>query len=770
MTPHSATFSNPSEALKRLGPVVLILILGASLTVYQYFENLNLEDQRIQRKFDYAVIDHVQSLRSAITHKLTALRSMQLLFSYSKEVTRDEFEGASSLVMLEDPGIVAVEWLPIVQRHERKELIERARSYGYADFRLHDVSPTGELIPAAEADEYYPIFFVYPLEENRAALGLNVRKLATRQELQVAVQTGQAVCSNKFVLVQNSSRKDGWILSLPVYESGHHSHPNKTKPTHAPKGFLQAVIYLDDLLLEAATFNQHEHIAFTIADITTDQKPTTLWSKPAAVENFSKGATAGRVSHTVLFPALQRQWQITYRSTPQLEKSARTRLPFYILITGCAITSLLAAFTYHLLLIKHEVEIQVRERTLDLQAANEQLNREIIEHQKSEEARSQLEEQLRHVQKMEAIGTLAGGIAHDFNNILAAILGYIELIKSEVEDNKLVLAHISEVQKAGFRARDLVRQILTFSRQKEQKFQLIEPSGIVGEAITLVRASIPMSIDIQLDLDPNTSYIKANPTQIHQVVVNLATNASHAIGNHTGWIKFSLRDVTLTEPSEGVDGTIPPGSYVRFTIRDNGVGISQEILDRIYEPYFTTKETGQGTGMGLSMVHGIVLSHLGHITTETALGIGTSFNIYFPAQQAPPASACASQDQAIQGTGQLVVILDDEEAITELIEMNLVKNGFRVAPFNHSPKCLHYLETCQEPVSLLITDFAMPELDGLELIQIIRKLHPDLPIIVYSGQITPDDQENFEQVGVDAVLHKPISFAEMNRHIEQVIH
>ncbi|MEM6884094.1 MAG: CHASE domain-containing protein [Verrucomicrobiota bacterium] len=755
---------NHKGAINRIVPAILILLCGALVTVYVYFNALDSEDEAIKSRFEYAIQIHEESLTQTINRKLSALRSIQTLFTFSDEVTRDEFEGAASLAFKQ--GIPAVEWVPIISHSDRANFEARAQEFGLKDYAIKQLEAGQKLIVAEEQEEYYPTLFVYPMQEYADSLGLNIKGLPNREELQYAIKTSQPVASAKLQLLQKHPRSDNWIISIPVYEAEYFLDEINISRPQPPRGFLQAVINLEEFF--ALAWDRHDtyHLHTTVTDISNKEIPIPFWQDPHIHKNeFSFNA----LTQTKSFRALQREWQITFYDTPELREDTRTNTPLYTLIVGTVISCLLAAFVYHLLLIRQEVEQQVEERTRDLQIANQQLNEEISERRKSEEARIQLEEQLRHSQKMEAIGTLAGGIAHDFNNILAAVLGYIELIRDEVSDRQNVTANISELEKACYRARDLVRQILTFSRQKDDQRHIIQPAAIVQEAIKLTRATTPVGVTIKQEIDDHVWSIEADPTQIHQIALNLITNASHAIGQNSGKIHVGLRGIEFDEPEETLEAIIPAGRYVCLSIKDNGCGMSSETLNRIFEPYFTTKATGQGTGMGLSMVHGIVRSHGGYLAVHSTPGMGTRFDIYFPAQVTEPDIIPTGKDTTELGTQQHIVVVDDEEPITSLIEINLKKQGYLVKTFNDSVKCLQYLQNTQDSLDLLITDSAMPDISGAELIIETRKQHPELPIILYSGRISDGDIEEFESLGLEAVLRKPVSFTEIHDCITRLL-
>ena len=266
---------------------------------------------------------------------------------------------------------------------------------------------------------------------------------------------------------------------------------------------------------------------------------------------------------------------------------------------------------------------QLKERTTELQQAYDKLKEET-------EERSKVEQQLRQAQKMEAVGTLAGGIAHDFNNVLAAIIGFSELALGKLPEGSPVRLHMERIFTAGIRGRDLVKQILAFSRQAEQTKLPIKLAPIVKETLRLLRASLPSTIGIRMNLPNNMGFVSADPIQIQQVIMNLCTNAAHAMREKGGSISIDLADFSVSSPDNAPDPAMRPGSYARLSVQDTGVGMSPETIEHIFDPFFTTKAAGEGTGLGLSVVHGIVASHGGTITVSSEPGKGSTFTIYLP--------------------------------------------------------------------------------------------------------------------------------------------
>ncbi len=369
-----------------------------------------------------------------------------------------------------------------------------------------------------------------------------------------------------------------------------------------------------------------------------------------------------------------------------------------------------------------------------------------------------LEEQLRQAQKMEAIGTLAGGIAHDFNNILAAILGYAEMVKRSLpEQAGSAKADIQEVLRAGLRARDLVKQILAFSRKSGEERRPISPNPIVKEALKFLRASIPTSVEIREDIDPDCGAILADPTNIHQIVVNLCTNAFHAMEAAGGVLTVVMKNVVLGEEELVGQGDLLPGPYVLFSVRDTGPGMPPEILARIFDPYFTTKEVGKGSGMGLSVVHGIVKSYGGMVQVESGMGSGTVFRVYLPQIGKGEIAAASVQEWALPSGQERILFVDDEISIAEMGKAMLSGLGYRVTARTKPLEALEEFRSRPDDFDLLITDQTMSKMSGVQLVQEVRKLRPAMPVVLCTGYSSAIDEDSAAEQGISHFLMKPLT-------------
>ena len=368
--------------------------------------------------------------------------------------------------------------------------------------------------------------------------------------------------------------------------------------------------------------------------------------------------------------------------------------------------------------------------------------------------RHNLEAQMRQSHKMHALGALAGGIAHDFNNMLAAILGYTELVMDDMSRESLAWHRLQRVLTAGERAKDLVRQILTVSRQQEQQRLPVQLRLLVEEVLTLLRASLPVTIAIHQHLEAHVGTVLADPPQIHQVLMNLCINAEHAMRQRGGVLEVGLDEVNVTEPTPVADGTLMPGPYVRLTVRDTGHGIPAELLKHIFDPFFTTKSPEEGTGMGLPVVQRIMRSHDGAIHVSSLPDQGSTFILYFPRFHKPMETSAAAVEPVPEGT-ERVLFVDDEESIARLGCTMLERLGYSVTISTSAPEALALLRAAPERFDLVIMDHTMPAMTGATLAQEMRRLRPDLPVIVCSGFSHTMNADKAPTLGLDAFLLKP---------------
>ncbi|OPY63214.1 MAG: Blue-light-activated protein [Syntrophorhabdaceae bacterium PtaU1.Bin034] len=378
-----------------------------------------------------------------------------------------------------------------------------------------------------------------------------------------------------------------------------------------------------------------------------------------------------------------------------------------------------------------------------------------------------MEEQLRQAQKMEAIGTLAGGIAHDFNNMLAIIMGNAELAIEDVQHGDLQEHNLNQILNATQRGRDLVKEILTFSRKAKTQKKPTDVVAVLRETFKLLRSSIPTSINMSLEIETPSAMILGDPVQIQQIVMNLATNAVHAMRDG-GQLTFRLVDTMFDSVDRLPDPDMRPGRFLKLLVEDNGTGMSEEVRDRIFEPFFTTKKSGEGTGMGLPVVYGIVKSYNGTVIVESEAGKGSTFSVYLPKIESRVAEEKA-REQVVRGNNERVLFVDDEQDLTEVAGTMLQKLGYKVTAMTDARQALERFLENPHGFDLIITDQSMPEITGIVLAREVLKVRSDIPVILCTGYSEVVSPEKAKKTGIRDFLMKPVTKNGMAQAIRRVL-
>ena len=394
--------------------------------------------------------------------------------------------------------------------------------------------------------------------------------------------------------------------------------------------------------------------------------------------------------------------------------------------------------------------------------------RDISDLKSAQKEQEQLKTQLIQAQKMEAIGTLAGGIAHDFNNILGAIIGYAEMALYDTQKDTMEHYNIDQVLRAGHRAKDLVKQILAFSRKSEQDKTVISSTPIIEEVLKLLRASLPTTIEIKQNIEPHPDPIFADQTQIHQVIMNLCTNSAHAMEDSGGILQVSLSNFELSARRASQYPELNPGPYVKLSISDTGHGMDAATMSRIFDPYFTTKEQDKGTGMGLAVVHGIVKGHGGGIHVESTPGEGTCFDILFPIMERQITSE-TEELKTLPTGNEHILFIDDEDILIDLGKNMLKKLGYRVEARTQPVEALEVFRAAPGQFDLVISDMTMPNMTGDILATELMKIRPDLPVIICTGYSERIDDQRAQELGIKGLMMKPFTIRSLSKTVRNAL-
>ncbi len=382
--------------------------------------------------------------------------------------------------------------------------------------------------------------------------------------------------------------------------------------------------------------------------------------------------------------------------------------------------------------------------------------------------KKKLEAQLQQTQKMEGIGTLAGGIAHDFNNILAPIILHSQMLLEDISPDNPMQTSIKEIYKAAERARDLVKQILTFARKKKDSRIILRTSLIIKEAVKFLRSTIPTTVDIRYESNTDHDTIYANPTQINQIIMNLCTNAAHSMKENGGVIHIILGNIDIKKDRKNGITDLKKGQYLTLTVRDSGAGIAPGILNKIFEPYFTTKKSGEGTGLGLAIIHGIIKNYGGDINVESEPGKGTTFTVYLPLVDEPSIIQEETKAELPKGS-EHILFVDDEKAAVSAMEKILIRLGYNTTATTSSLEALEIFRKNPESFDLIITDMTMPDMTGKKLAEEIRFIKPDIPVILCTGFSDQINEEEAQQAGINEFMFKPINMNDIAFAIRKVL-
>ncbi|MEQ8168394.1 MAG: ATP-binding protein [Candidatus Eremiobacterota bacterium] len=395
---------------------------------------------------------------------------------------------------------------------------------------------------------------------------------------------------------------------------------------------------------------------------------------------------------------------------------------------------------------------------------------DITERKEKEEEKKKLQEELNMAQKLKSLGTLSGGIAHEFNNILGVILGYTEMTIDELPENSPLNEYLMQIVKSCFRAKDIVKQILFFSQKGKKEIKPLKLSEVIKEAFELINPLIPSTISICKDFEGNSSIIAGDATSIHQILINLCTNAIHSMSEGKGIINVTLTDINIDKKNLFLYRGLSPGHWVKLTVSDTGHGMESNVIEHIFEPFFTTKSTGKGSGMGLSVVYGIVKSHNGDIKVYSTAGKGTSFDIFFPClKDYNEYIKNETEEKPLYiSKGIRILFVDDEETIVAISEQFLKRFGCNVFTTVSSEKALKVFTESPCEFDLIITDQTMPEMSGIELTKKIKAIRDDIPVILCTGHSDYINEENFSTMGVTKLLMKPFSFKMLGEVIRSV--
>ncbi len=749
---------------RRYFPIICVLVLGVALSFVIFLLIFNWEKTNQRHEFESQAKAYTNAVEITLNEYVEALLFLGDYFNNSSFVTRQEFTGVINSILPRYPGIQTFGWNPLVKDDERSTYESAVRKEGFDDFKFTERSETKKLVKAARREEYVVVYYLHPLEGNRAAFGFDIASNKTRlNAITKAFNTGKLSATDRITLVQETGNQFGILLLQPIYHQG--VPLNTLEERHkSRKGFVVEVLRIGEAVETALKDFSDEGISLTLYDMSAGEGNRFLYHRPSRVsktteqpiptEEIQKG-----LSWSKTFNFAERQWKFLLRPSDFYYQSHKLWQGWVVLF-GLLLLPILLAY-YMLRKIQYTTEIEQRVKKQN--QTNQQLEKEIRE-------RKQIEKKLLQAQKMEAIGTLAGGIAHDFNNILAAIMGYSEIIKLSIPDDSKATKNIDQVLKACNRAAALVQQILTFSRKSDHHLIPLAPHLLIKEALKMLRASMPTTIKIQDDIDSECGKVMADSTNIHQVIVNLCTNSLHAMENEKGVLSVSLYRKEISDEEIAGEPNVSSGPFIVLKISDTGHGMDQATIEQIFDPYYTTKEVGKGTGLGLSVIHGIIQDYHGFIRVESELGKGTTFYVHIPVLQQETSTADeVKTDEPLPTGTERILVVDDESMIANLNKTILEQLGYEVTATTQSLDALEKIRTDPDQFDLIITDQTMPNLTGAELAQEVLSIKHNMPIILCTGYSSVLSEEDALAIGIKKYVKKPVNRTALAKIVRQVM-
>jgi signal transduction histidine kinase/ActR/RegA family two-component response regulator len=709
-----------------------LLSLATTAGLWQHEQQT--QEHRLRDNFDFALRQAATRVEQRMASYEQMLRGTRGLFEASNPVTREDFSAYVAVLLAgaDFAGLRSLGYAPLISGDRVAAHVATQRTTGAPGYT---VQPPGERAQMA------PLTYIEPAKDPTLnVLGADALTDPQRQAAMLrARDSGGAVITEAVYprQLQNGLPDAVFLMFMPVYAKGFAVETIADRRAHL-RGWVAASFRVVDLMsslygestpgLDVRVFDGTGISAKTLL------YPPAAGPDPAHPPRFEAQEYVGYAGHS---------WTLQVRSRPEFEQRYSNDSARIILVAGLGLSGLLALLAWQLATARERAVAAARTMTRQLRDSAEQL---------------------RQSQKMEAIGTLAGGIAHDFNNILAAVLGNVSLAQDTLDPGHPAQQRLAQIRTASGRARSLVQQIVTFSRQQPQELVVQPLRPLLEETVTLLRSTLPALVELQTQFTDRPLFIGADATQFQQVLMNLCTNAWHAMQGSTGRIVIGL---AATAPEAG------PAAQAHVWVSDNGSGMDEATRQRAFEPFFTTKPVGQGTGLGLSVVHGIVASHGGRITVSSTPGQGSRFDLYFPlaAAEAPaPAEpAPAAPPSQGQGQGQHVLYVDDDPVMVLMVEGLLQRWGYRVTCITDPLDALRQLRADKHGFELVVTDFNMPELSGLDLAREIRRLHPGLPLIITSGHVSEGLRADVQRLGVRHVLQKEYTLEQLVGLVQQAL-
>lgn len=735
----------------------VVFLAGSALTLFVFVLLRSSEMGEVRAEFERAAEVQTAALRRSTETNLLLLQSLHALYSAEQENGPAEFPEFVGPFLERLDGVRALEWIPRVKESERLDFEARMRQGGVEDFEIREREDEGVMRRASGRPEYFPVSEAEPLPGNDSVIGFDLGSDATRLiAIERARDTGLAAATGRISLVQETEEgRHGFLVFMPIYAHDR-AHDSVEGRRESLEGFILGVFQYPDLVEQALSYIPSSDIDLLLIDDSAPAEESLLYfhASPTSIEEGVSASEVQSRSHELefitIFEVGGREWSIHCVPSSKYLASGLSLYPFSLLGVGLVLSAMLTLYLF----------AGVR-RTAHLADINARLRTEAEERKRAEEVSEKLKEHLSQAKKMEAMGTLAGGIAHDFNNFLGAITGYAELAREKVPEGDEAHSDLGEILSISETAKNVIQEILTFSRPTRSKRSNVDPVNLLREVNTIIKVSLPSSVEIKEEIEEECGNIYVDPSRMKQVLMNLCTNAYQAMEDERGVLTLGLSVVWLSEAEIEGGFEAEEGDYCCFTVSDTGCGIPKEKMDRIFDPYYTTKSERRGTGLGLSIVHGIVKDFGGVIKLESVLGNGAQFQVLIPLTGAQP-----DRDDGrpavpeVEAAGQRILLVDDETYLLSVTSRLLGKLGYHVQAFDDPLEGLRAFEAAPEDFDLVFVDATMPKMNGIELAEAVRKIRP-VRVVLASGNLDERIKQGAREVGIDHVIQKPFRMAEL---------
>lgn len=769
-----------------------VAAIGVAASLGAFFLTHDLENSRAQVAFEQLADERIDLLQERLREALGDARSIAMLFHSSVEVTRQEFRTFVLPILSDEPGIVGAFWFPRVQKADCQSFEQRARREGLGDFAVR-VWGSGEPVSVAEPGFYYPLYYGCPEEVFARQLGWDLLTEPVRAGAAMrALASGQMSASAPLRL-SNGEGQFGYLVLFPLVGSNRVEAVGAHASTSVI-GLVGVLLDVSQLVLRSPPRAASPDVQLVLQDPGTRGGATLLWSTSLGQQGAEfaavKPSSGAMVVRRVLSIADRRLEAVAVPSS-SFEQDHRPWASWLVLSLGIVGTLVFASYGA----VLRGRAVVARRHAAEMRAVLDQLNEEM-------RARAEAEKRLRASEKMEAIGRLAGGIAHDFNNLLQLILGNAELLQRQAkttyraghgEAGVSQSEELEEIRKAAELAAGLTHKLLTFARPGSGEAQVLRLDEQVDEMMPLLERTTPDNVRITFHRwgetaigarHPHTGLgfvwtpcpactpsVRMDPSQLQQVVLNLVINAAEAMPGG-GEITVAVSAVTVDEAqAKKKHGELAPGGYALLEVRDTGQGMGPETISRIFEPFFSTKERGHGTGLGLATVYGIVKGAGGYIEVESEVGRGSSFRVYFPlvAEEAPDKMTRSETGGAVTMESKAtVLVVEDNDAVRRLAVRVLAGAGYQVREAADGAEALRLVKESLEAPDVLLTDVSMPGMSGEELAARLWELFPELRVIFASGYA--DDAVEDKALASRAVfLHKPFTPAALLGRLQEIL-